>query len=80
VIIADREMSCLRSREHYFGRLKTRTTTTTTMKRPKKEHTQSVPATRAWQLHYETQETQRKQEESQKKEMVKEREKNPQER
>ena len=66
-------MTCLRSREHYFGRLKTKTTTTTTMKRPKKERTHSVPATREWQLHYETQETQRKQEESQKKDMVEER-------
>jgi len=48
VIIADREteMSRLHSRQHYFGRLKTRTETnttiTTTMKRPKKERTQSV--------------------------------------
>jgi hypothetical protein len=50
VIIADREteMSRLHSRQHYFGRLKTRTgtgtTTTTTKKRPKKERTQSVAA------------------------------------
>jgi len=34
------EMSCLHSRQHYFGRLKTRTTTTTTTKRPNKERTQ----------------------------------------
>ena len=43
VIIADEEteMSLLHSRQHYFGRLKTRTETTTTtkMKRPKKERT-----------------------------------------
>jgi hypothetical protein len=48
VIIADREteMSCLHSRQHYFDRLKTRTgtTTTTAMKRPKKERTETVAA------------------------------------
>jgi len=44
--IRETEMSRLHSRQHYFGRLRTRTgtTTTTTMKRPKKERTQTVAA------------------------------------